>query len=120
MTLPREGGRGLLTDDSAFGSLRDLHELAAHDGDIDSDQESLFAQQPLYYPTQHDSARFGAAPFVCARREGSLLQRQRVHGEEHRRGRAEEVAEALEAQPAGDLDPVGRADLGLGESGLGG
>lgn len=56
MTLIREGRTGLLTDDSALGSLRDPDESTAHDADIDSDQE--YRHQPLYYPTQHDSARY--------------------------------------------------------------
>ncbi|KRT85576.1 WD40 domain-containing protein, partial [Oryctes borbonicus] len=56
ITLSRgELRRNLFTDDSALGSLRDPdNESTAHDGDIDSDQE--YRHQPLYYPTQIDSA----------------------------------------------------------------
>lgn len=55
ITLSRGERTGLLTDDSALGSFRDPDESTAHDGDIDSDQE--YRHRPLYYPTQHDSAR---------------------------------------------------------------
>ncbi|KAI4454792.1 wd repeat domain 62 isoform g [Holotrichia oblita] len=55
VTRGGEQRRNLFTDDSALGSLRDPdNESTAHDGDIDSDQE--YRHQPLYYPTQIDSA----------------------------------------------------------------
>ncbi|KAK4878078.1 hypothetical protein RN001_010584 [Aquatica leii] len=52
----REMRRNVLTDDSALGgSVRDTDiESTAHDADIDSDQE--YRHQPLYYPSQIDSA----------------------------------------------------------------
>ncbi|XP_031332032.1 mitogen-activated protein kinase-binding protein 1 isoform X3 [Photinus pyralis] len=52
----REFRRSNLTDDSAVGgSVRDTDiESTAHDADIDSDQE--YRHQPLYYPSQVDSA----------------------------------------------------------------
>lgn len=54
VTIGRGERTGLLTGDSALSSFRDPDE--SHDGDIDSDQE--YRHQPLYYPSQHDSARF--------------------------------------------------------------
>ncbi|XP_025834885.1 WD repeat-containing protein 62 isoform X3 [Agrilus planipennis] len=57
ITIPRnDARRNILTDDSAIGgSVRDTDlESTAHDADIDSDQE--YKHQPMYYPSQIDSA----------------------------------------------------------------
>jgi hypothetical protein len=48
ITVTRGDSRREIMSDTGF-------ESAAHDGDIDSDQE--YRHRPLYYPSQADSAR---------------------------------------------------------------
>ncbi|KAK5638850.1 hypothetical protein RI129_013145 [Pyrocoelia pectoralis] len=69
----REFRRSNLTDDSAVGgSVRDTDiESTAHDGDIDSDQE--YRHQPLYYPSQVDSA--SGSEFTITNMDADELRR---------------------------------------------
>ncbi|XP_017782013.1 PREDICTED: WD repeat-containing protein 62 isoform X2 [Nicrophorus vespilloides] len=85
INLSRGDGRRLTEDSFVDPELESI----AHDGDIDSDQE--YRHQPMYYPTQADSA--SGSEFTVTNMDTEELRRS------HRRSKRGSLPPAINIQP---------------------